>query len=310
MENLLGRHALVTHFVSQLSGLHLPVLKQANGHVDNFDPLEEDFARRTWRVRLCQLVKDSDWPWVRFLLAQSRLTLEQVSYSIEAHLSFLRERKGTYISYYSSRFPDSLRQVSDPPGAVSCLGNIELLDYPCVAIVGSRNASRVSLEASQEIAMGLSAKGYVVVSGGAVGCDIAAHYGSYQAPVNEARTIIVFASGLALPYPKQNLSVFVKILNKGGMWLSERLFDQASLPYHFLVRNRLISGLSSMVVIMQAAEKSGAYGTACRALDQGREVMVFRQENDDIRSRGNELLIDDGAVSFGDIDEFFSNFNI
>ena len=141
-----------------------------------------------------------------------------------------------------------------------------------------------------------------MVSGGAFGCDIHAHLGVLDAEVTPCPGIVVMAGGLSELYPRRNEQVFRKILSQGGTIVSERFWWAKPHPKDFPVRNRLIAGLSECVWVVQAANRSGALITAKLALEEGREVVVLKQPEDDIKSEGNRRLRSEGAIEVCNID--------
>lgn len=206
-------------------------------------------------------------------------------------------------------YPEKLRLIADPPLAFFAMGDVSKLQLPSVAIVGSRRASGRSLAFAEQLAGALAGKGFVITSGGAIGCDTAAHLGALRgSSKNSAYTTAVFASGVGQLYPTINQQLFREILARGGCLLSERLVNQHSRPFHFLARNRLVSGLSILTIIVQAEKKSGALSTASHAISQGREVLVLSHDEDDVRAEGNRTLILDGAESFETMQDFFHSF--
>ena len=159
-----------------------------------------------------------------------------------------------------------------------------------VAIVGSRAASASAIETASCIASDLAARGITVVSGLARGVDSAAHRGALQTGITAA----VLGSGLDRMYPPEHLSLALEIAARGVV-ISEYPPDTPPLPHHFPQRNRLISGLSRAVVVIEANEKSGSLITAACALEQGRDVMAVPGNVLSGRSRGGHALIRDGA---------------
>ena len=211
------------------------------------------------------------------------------------HFTMLCAAGGHYVPFWHADYPEALRFIADPPIALSALGTTEWLPKAGVAVIGSRKASGRAVEFCEEVGCRLAGHGLVVVSGGALGCDIAAHRGALAAMAAKVPAVVVFAGGLVEPYPLRNRHVFNRIVNNGGVLVSERLWSAPSRPMDFPVRNRIISGMSRLVVVAQAAERSGAYITAKLALDHSREVVVYRHPEGDVRARGSCALIDEGA---------------
>jgi DNA processing protein len=188
------------------------------------------------------------------------------------------------------RMPAALLAIPDCPPAVWFRGSLECFDVPAVAIVGSRHASALSLETATQLAADLAALGLTVVSGLARGVDSAAHRGA----LTRGRTAAVLGSGLDRLYPREHAALADAIAARGVV-LSEYPPGAAPLPFRFPMRNRLISGLSRAVVVVEAGEKSGSLITASCALEQGREVMAVPGPVLHGRNRGSHALIRDGA---------------
>ena len=187
-------------------------------------------------------------------------------------------------------YPNQLLDLPDPPPALWSLGDPELLKRPIIALVGARNASAIGKRMATKLAKDLGELGYVVVSGLARGIDAAAHTASL-----ETGTIAIQAGGLDHVYPKENAELTLKIAEH-GLRLSEMPMGLAPQARHFPRRNRIISGLSQAVVIVEAATRSGSLITARNALDQGRDVMAIPGSPLDPRASGCNLLIREGAL--------------
>ena len=194
------------------------------------------------------------------------------------------------VAWDDPRFPAPLLVIPDPPPAIWYRGTLDALDAPAVAIVGSRAASHVALETAERLGEDLARRGVTVVSGLARGVDSAAHRGALRA----GRTIGVLGSGVDRMYPPEHHGLARQIA-QSGLVLSEYPPGTAPLPFQFPQRNRLISGLSRAVVVIEASEKSGSLITASCALEQGREVMAVPGNVLSGRNRGAHALIRDGA---------------
>jgi DNA processing protein len=195
------------------------------------------------------------------------------------------------LAWNDPRFPSSLLPLDDCPPLLWCRGDLACLSRPAVAMVGSRAASAVAIETATRLASDLAERGVVVVSGLARGVDSAAHRGTLRVG---GSTVAVLGSGLARIYPPEHTGLAGEIAVK-GLVVSEYPPDADPLPFHFPQRNRLISGLSRGVVVIEASEKSGSLITASFALDQGREVMAVPGNVLNGRNRGGHALIRDGA---------------
>lgn len=203
------------------------------------------------------------------------------------------------------RFPTSLVAISDCPSELWYCGRLDAFDAPAVAIVGSRAASAVALEMAMRLAADLARLGLVVVSGLARGVDSAAHRGALQ----EGRTIAVLGSACDVIYPAEHAPLADRIVER-GLVISE--YPPGTPPHRgrFPMRNRIISGLSRAVVVIEAHEKSGSLITARCALQQGREVMAVPGNPLTGRNRGGHALIRDGAKIVEGVDDILEELSL
>jgi DNA processing protein len=188
-------------------------------------------------------------------------------------------------------FPQLLREIANPPSCLWTRGDLSLLQPTAIAVVGARAATRDGQEIAYQIAADLSRAGIVVVSGLARGVDAAAHTGALDA---KGKTIAVLGTGIDRVYPAEHKALHERIAEH-GLLLTE--FAPGSPPdlFHFPQRNRIISGLSRAVVVVEAREKSGSLITARLAGDQGRDVMVVPGPTRSGQNRGGHALLRDGA---------------
>ena len=197
-------------------------------------------------------------------------------------------------------YPQLFQDLDPAPPVVWVKGDLSLLTRRTVGIVGARNASALGLRTARRLARELGATGHVIVSGLARGVDAAAH----EAAITTG-TIAVLAGGLDQPYPPENVKLCEQI-GETGLLVSEVPFGIAPMATHFPRRNRLISGLSQGVVLVEAAARSGSLITARFALEQGREAMACPGAAEDPRSAGCNALIREGAALIrhaGDVEE-------
>jgi DNA processing protein len=198
-----------------------------------------------------------------------------------------------------SAYPPLLSAIPDPPAELWVTGDIEALCAPAVAIVGSRAASHYAKEVASALAFDLGRLGLVVVSGLARGVDGAAHQGALQAG---ARTVAVLGCGVDVVYPVEHERMAASIATSGAL-TSELPPGTPPLPHHFPLRNRIISGLSRAVVVIEAGDKSGSLITARCALEQGRDVMAVPGSALSGRNRGSHALLKDGAKLVEGVDD-------
>jgi DNA processing protein len=200
-------------------------------------------------------------------------------------------RKGyTLLTLANPGYPGYLREIFDPPFVLYCEGDAEALRNPAVAIVGARRPTPYGRAVAEKLAGDLAARGCVVASGLAAGIDACAHRGALR----KGRTVAVLGSGLDMPYPWENRGLHREIAANGAV-VSEYALGTPPLAENFPVRNRIISGLSLGLVVVEAARRSGSLITAKLALSQDREVMAVPGNVTSPLSEGPNGLIKDGA---------------
>ena len=187
-------------------------------------------------------------------------------------------------------YPSDLAELPDAPPLLWGIGDRAVLRRPMIALVGARSASSLGTRMARRLAEGLGEAGFVVVSGLARGIDTVAHVGALQ-----SGTVAVMAGGVDVLYPSENTRLADEICQNGGCRLSEQPMGLQPVARHFPTRNRIVSGLSCGVVVVEAAAKSGSLITARTALDQGREVLAVPGHPMDARASGCNILIRDGA---------------
>lgn len=197
----------------------------------------------------------------------------------------------TGIPLPDARYPALLAAIPDPPPILWVKGQEHAISAPAIAIVGSRAPTSYALGLARQLSSDLAAAGAVIVSGLARGVDSAAHAGALNA---KGRTIGVLGCGIDRIYPSEHRDL-ARDMEQAGAIVSEFPVGVPPLPHHFPLRNRIIAGLATAVVVVEAAEKSGSLITAGAALEQGRDVMVVPGPTTGGRNRGGHLLIRDGA---------------
>ncbi|MCH1542513.1 MAG: DNA-processing protein DprA [Alphaproteobacteria bacterium] len=197
---------------------------------------------------------------------------------------------GRYLFWGEEGYPTGLQALPDAPPVLAAHGHSALLEKPMIAMVGARNASAAARKMTSTLSTGLAAAGLVIVSGLARGVDGAAH----QAAL-ESGTIAVIGNGAAHAYPRDNTDLQNAIIEQ-GLLLSENPPDTAPQASLFPRRNRIISGLSLGVIVVEAAQRSGSLITARLAGEQGREVFAVPNSPLDTRCLGSNNLLRDGAV--------------
>ncbi len=196
------------------------------------------------------------------------------------------------VGYLDPEYPALLKVIPDPPLVLELFGNTALLGRASVSVVGARRCTLAGAEIAQKFAQEMGRAGVVITSGLAIGVDGAAHRGALTSSTG---TIACLGSGIEQIYPKSHARLAEQICAADGLIISEYAATVLPRPYHFPERNRLISGLSNGVLLVEAGEKSGSLITARLALEQGRDVFVVPGPINSPVSRGCHRLIRQGA---------------
>jgi DNA processing protein len=190
------------------------------------------------------------------------------------------------------RYPPHLRQIYDPPLVLYVRGDVNVLSQPGIAVVGTRHPTPYGTGMAERLSIDLAAHGLAIFSGMARGVDTAAHRGAIAA---KGKTVAVFGTGVDVLYPKENSRLSEQILSLGGALISEFALGTFAAPQNFPIRNRIISGMSIGVLVVEAAEYSGTRITARCALEQNRDVFAVPGNVTNKNSWGPNTLIKQGA---------------
>lgn len=213
----------------------------------------------------------------------------------------LHKRGGDIICAGEPDYPIPLAATEDAPPVLTYIGNRKLFRRPALAVVGARNASLNGRKFTETLSRELGAAGQVIVSGLARGIDTAAHEGSL-----DTGTIAVVAGGIDIIYPPENASLYKRITEE-GLVVAESPLGMEPLARHFPRRNRIVSGLSSGVIVVEATLNSGSLITARLAAEQGRDVYAVPGHPLDPRAEGPNRLIRDGAILVGKAIDIIQN---
>lgn len=219
--------------------------------------------------------------------------------NVEAELADCRENSVQVLTESSPGYPPTLANIPDPPGVLFVRGEIRPTDGIAVAIVGTRHATQYGLAQAERFASGLAKCGYTIVSGLARGIDGAAHRGALKAG---GRTLAVLGSGVLDVYPPEHRQLASEIAERGAV-LGENPPRSPPLAGAFPQRNRIITGLSLGLIVIEASDRSGALISARHAMEQGREVFAMPGRVDSRMSKGCHRLIRDGAKLVETIDD-------
>lgn len=217
---------------------------------------------------------------------------KKIRNEIDKHISYMKQQNIEIISIVDKEYPNNLKQIYDPPITLYIKGNKNILNNTSIAIIGCREASDYGKKVSNYFASNLAKKNINIVSGLAKGVDSYAHIGTLS---TNGKTIAVVGNGLDTVYPEENRELCKKILNSGGAIISEYPLGTKPEKHNFPARNRIISGISKGVIVVEAKEKSGTLITVDFALEQGRDVYVIPGNINSLNSIGTNNLIKQGA---------------
>jgi DNA processing protein len=267
----------------RFANLQLPA-RSANALLDRFGSPEAVFAARP-----------ADMDDIAGVTERVAVRLADESYiPTEAQLRFMRSAGVMVVPRDAEEYPKNLREIPDPPAVLFVRGRLDERDRFAVGLVGSRRSTPYGRGVTAKLARELCAAGLTVVSGGALGIDAIAHQAAVDA---HGRTLVVLGCGLDIEYPRENQRIFERVFSEDrGALVTEFPLGTAPEPWRFPLRNRIISGLSMGVVVVEAGEHSGALLTATAAAEQGRDVMAVPGNVDREGSRGTNALIRDGAI--------------
>ena len=210
------------------------------------------------------------------------------------------------IPAFDSRFPERLREIPESPGCIYLKGRLPDPVEMTVGIIGARDGTKYGKMVARTLAKELSEYGISIISGMAYGIDTAAHEGAL---LGGGKTYAVLGCGVDICYPAINKKLYSKIQEEGGI-ISEYPEGSPPLPHHFVARNRLIAGLSDILIVVEAKERSGTFITVDRALEQGKQVFVVPGRITDPLSRGCNKLLMEGASLCLSKEDILSCFSI
>ncbi|MGL5347464.1 MAG: DNA-processing protein DprA [Peptostreptococcaceae bacterium] len=220
----------------------------------------------------------------------------------------LNKKSIEYICIDDKNYPNNLKHIHNAPKVLFYKGEIDILNKDInLAMVGARKSTDYGISCAKKISKSLSDVGINIVSGLALGIDYYSHVGALN---GASKTIAVLGSSVNNPLPKQNLKLSEKILEDGGLILSEYNINDKIFPSNFSNRNRIISGISDGVIVVEAAEKSGALITVEFALEHGKNVFAVPGNINSYMSRGCHKIIKEGAKLIEDIDDILNEYNI
>ena len=234
-----------------------------------------------------------------------RILDESQKVKIEKYISYIEKNNIELVNCYDEKYPTSLKNIDNKPVFLYVRGEIKNLYKDSVAIVGARNASEYGKNIARKISKDIADKNIVIVSGLANGIDKYAHLGALDSIIGQ--TVAVLGTGVSNEeiYPYENKKLFERILENKGTVISEFKLGTKPERYNFPLRNRIISGLSNKIIVVEARRKSGSLITVDYALDQGKDVFAVPGNINSFNSEGTNFLISEGAKIYTKLDDIF-----
>lgn len=220
--------------------------------------------------------------------------------SLEQDIEYIKKYNIKVININNNYYPANLKNIYDAPVVLYAIGNIELLKEKSIAIVGTRRCTNYGKKVAKQISAEITMYNLNVISGLAVGIDTQAHIGAH------GKTIAVLGSGVDIIYPEENKTLAKEIIHNGGLIISEYPIGTKPEKMYFPSRNRIISGISDGVIVVEARQKSGSLITAEFALEQGKDVYAVPGNITSLNSEGTNNLIKEGAIPFTNIEDLFN----
>ncbi len=224
--------------------------------------------------------------------------------NLDRYLEYMQKNNINIITIYDKEYPDKLKVIYDPPVVLYVKGNKNILNEKSIAIVGCRLCTEYGKNTAEKLAYNLSINNINIVSGLARGIDSYAHKGSLNA---KGKTIAVVGCGLDRVYPEENRNLFNEIIKTGGAIISEYIIGTKPIAINFPRRNRIISGLSNGVIVVEAREKSGTLITVDYALEQGKNIYAVPGNINNPNAYGTNNLIKEGAKIITNIEDILED---
>lgn len=225
--------------------------------------------------------------------------------NLDKYIKYMQKYEIEIVTIYDKEYPNKLRNIYDPPTTLYIKGNKEILNSNSIAIIGCRECSNYGKEVARKVAYKLGKENISIISGLAKGIDSQAHLGCLNA---KGKTIAVLGSGLDRIYPKENLKLYNEIIANGGAIVSEYIIGTTPDKMNFPARNRIISGLSDGLVVVEAKQKSGTLITVDFALEQGKNIFVVPGNITSANSIGTNELIKQGAKCITTVEDILDEY--
>ena len=226
--------------------------------------------------------------------------------NIESYIKYMEEYDIKILTINDKRYPEKLKKIYDPPVVLYYKGNISILNNPSIAIIGCRECSGYGIKLADMFSNGLSQHNITIVSGLAKGIDAYSHIGCLK---SNGKTIAIIGNGLDNIYPKENRELANKIIKRNGLVLSEYIIGTKPIKKNFPARNRIISGISDGILIIEAKMKSGTLITVDFGLEQGKNIYAIPGNITSENSVGTNELLKQGAKLVTDINDILEEYD-
>lgn len=278
-------------WLSRLEGINPKILKNLLDKYNN--------PKVLWNKTKEELIKND----IKEVHA-NEITNNVYRQDFDKYLKYMKENHIDLITIYDKEYPQKLKEIYDPPVVIYIKGNKEILNQKALSIVGCRNCTKYGESVAKKLAYNLSLKNINIVSGLAKGIDSFAHIGALEA---KGKTIAVVGCGLDRVYPIENTNLFNEIIKENGAIISEHVIGTKPIAKNFPRRNRIISGLSDALIVVEAKKESGTLITADFALEQGKEIYSVPGNITSTNSYGTNELIKQGAKILTTIEDILED---
>lgn len=289
------------------TAIKIQLLRKYGNPINIFNTTKEDIKKK---LHIKNLINDKNAEEIqeniKIEFITNQIVNKKYKINLEKQIEILEKKNIKILTYEDKEYLRQLKNINDFPICLFCKGNIELLKRKNkIAIVGSRDYSQYGEKVATKIAYELSNKNITIVSGGARGIDSFAHKGCILA---KKQTIIVLGNGLDYIYPPENKELQEEVLKNEGLIISEYPLGIKPSKYNFPARNRIISGISDGVLVVEAKEKSGALITVDFALEQGKNIYAIPGNINNKNSQGTNELIKQGAKLVTNINDILEDY--
>ncbi|MDR0978344.1 MAG: DNA-processing protein DprA [Lachnospiraceae bacterium] len=271
------------------------------GPIKTIELLKKFEISKLWDISKEELICEGISP-----STAEKIVNEQYKFKLDNYLKYMKDNNIKIVPIVSKKYPNKLKQIYDPPMVLYVRGNEDILRGIGIAVIGCRLCTTYGKQIAKEFSYLLATNNINVISGLAIGIDTYAHVGAVEA---KKPTIAVIGSGLDIIYPAQNKELVNQIIKNDGAIVSEYIVGTKPTAMNFPARNRIISGLSNGILVVEAKKKSGTIITVDFGLEQGKEIYIVPGNINSVNSEGTNDLIKQGAKIVTNIDDILTDIN-